>query len=256
MLRKKTILVLPAFVIFLFLFFGVSVEYKFYKKQFSNPIANKPQLWSHRGVGELCPENSICAFEQAIAKGAQGMEVDVFFKSDITSFIVTHDPPQPSTTYPELEDYFKRFRDSTFYWIDLKNITTDNATAIAETMSQLSKKYKLEDKLFIESSNAALLYKLSEKKIKTLYWLQFNRSNTFIQKAKLLLIKYLLVKYDFSGVSTSAFFFDDEFKKAFPKLPVFIFHPKDSTEINLLRRDPNVNVILTDSYFRNQDENN
>lgn len=256
MLTKKSGIVLGFLVIFVLFLFRLFIEYKFKEKTFTNPISPKPQLWSHRGAGEFCAENSICSFEQAVAKGAQGIEIDVYFVPDSCSFVVTHDTPQVSNKYPRLEDYFDRFKDSTFYWIDLKNINTSNANIIAEQLSQLSLQFHLKDKIFVESANAASLEKISKKNIKTLYWLQFNRDHILIQQAKLFLIKYLLVRYKFSGVSTSALYYDSKFKSNFPQIPVFIFHPSDSIQINLLRRDTNVNVILTDSYFLKRDENN
>ena len=39
-------------------------------------------FFGHRGASELCPENTMLAFETAIKMGVQGIELDVLLTND------------------------------------------------------------------------------------------------------------------------------------------------------------------------------
>lgn len=229
------------------------IKYQFSQLHFKTPLKSIHQLWSHRGAGNTYAENSIAAFEEAIQSGAKGIEIDIYFDMRQRKFKVTHDPPEKKI-YPDLEEYFQRFKDSTSYWLDLKNLNEENADAISEVLNQLSQKYDLKNNLFVESSRANLLNILQKQEINCLYWVQFNRTSSVVKELKLLYLKYLIAKYKFSGITTSDYYYDTEFKTNFKQIPVFVFHPTDTNKINVLFNDSNVNVILTDNYFKFEDE--
>ena len=50
-----------------------------------------PLLYAHRGASLKCPENTLPAFERALAAGADVLELDVHPTSDGV-FVVSHDP--------------------------------------------------------------------------------------------------------------------------------------------------------------------
>ncbi|NCB00088.1 MAG: glycerophosphodiester phosphodiesterase [Clostridia bacterium] len=50
----------------------------------------RPRIWAHRGASAEAPENSLAAFERAIAVGADGIELDVQRTAD-GILVVTHD---------------------------------------------------------------------------------------------------------------------------------------------------------------------
>ncbi|MGN6493810.1 MAG: glycerophosphodiester phosphodiesterase [Agriterribacter sp.] len=229
-----------------------TVNTQFAATTFTPALKQRPQLWSHRGLGSKYPENSIQAFAEAIKNNATGIEIDFFFNNKKGTFWVTHDPPENDSSYADLEQYFKRFLDSTFYWIDLKNLDNDNSNFIAQKLSHLSKRYNLSGRVFIESSNAEGLYEIKKRDLKTLYWLQYNRENFIKKELKLLYLKHILLKYKFDGISTSASFYDENFKQNFPAIPLFIFHPESEEKIKELMIDPNVNVVLTDGKYNMQ----
>ncbi|HEY7878686.1 MAG TPA: glycerophosphodiester phosphodiesterase family protein, partial [Gemmatimonadaceae bacterium] len=52
---------------------------------------------AHRGAAALAPENTIAAFERAIADGAEGLELDVHVTADDVP-VVIHDPTVDRTT--------------------------------------------------------------------------------------------------------------------------------------------------------------
>lgn len=55
---------------------------------------NKPRIWAHRGAplgrGELPPENSIAAFQRALANGCDALEFDLHITKD-GEFVIFHD---------------------------------------------------------------------------------------------------------------------------------------------------------------------
>jgi glycerophosphoryl diester phosphodiesterase len=50
----------------------------------------RPRVWAHRGDSAHAPENTLLAFDQARAKGADGIELDVCFDGD-KNVVVFHD---------------------------------------------------------------------------------------------------------------------------------------------------------------------
>ena len=52
-------------------------------------------IWAHRGASGEYPENTLLAFEQAIAQGADGIELDVFQVED--QFYIWHDRYLPAS---------------------------------------------------------------------------------------------------------------------------------------------------------------
>jgi glycerophosphoryl diester phosphodiesterase len=55
------------------------------------------EIWAHRGASKAAPENTVPAFESAIAAGADGIEFDVQLSRD-GQVVVIHDETLPRTT--------------------------------------------------------------------------------------------------------------------------------------------------------------
>jgi glycerophosphoryl diester phosphodiesterase len=55
------------------------------------------EIWAHRGASRVAPENTVPAFERAIAAGADGIEFDVQLSRD-GRVVVIHDEMLPRTT--------------------------------------------------------------------------------------------------------------------------------------------------------------
>ena len=58
---------------------------------------------AHRGASWELPENTLAAFERAIAIGADAIELDVHADA-AGRLVVTHDPPRRGRSYPSLEE--------------------------------------------------------------------------------------------------------------------------------------------------------
>ena len=70
---------------------------------------------AHRGASFDEPENTVPAFERAIAVGADYVEFDVW-----ADFNVTHDRPQPGASYPTLQEVIEVCRDRIGMMVELK----------------------------------------------------------------------------------------------------------------------------------------
>ena len=57
----------------------------------------RPLVFAHRGGAALAPENTIPAFENGLALGADGLELDVHLSRDGVP-VVIHDPTVDRTT--------------------------------------------------------------------------------------------------------------------------------------------------------------
>jgi glycerophosphoryl diester phosphodiesterase len=58
---------------------------------------NRPLVFAHRGGASLAPENTLAAFDQGLALGADGLELDVHLSRDGV-VVVHHDPGLERTT--------------------------------------------------------------------------------------------------------------------------------------------------------------
>lgn len=56
-----------------------------------------PVIQAHRGYSECYPENTMLAFRQAIANGADGVECDLWISAD-GEFVICHDDTLDRTT--------------------------------------------------------------------------------------------------------------------------------------------------------------
>lgn len=209
-------------ILTLFCIYAVVIELLFEQKKSKQTVTT--EYWSHRGRNNAgLPENSIAAFEHVLQYRLKGIEVDVFWDDASKQILVTHDTPQASQQYPLLKDIVASFKDSTSYWIDFKNLTNENVKAVEEAVSQLASTYSLNGKLYLESAHGTVLRKISSPNIRTLYWVQYGRS--FPKRPfKLLYIKSLIVFSKFYGYTSSYSLMDEDFRKQFGGLPLYIFH--------------------------------
>lgn len=241
----KKIARLFLFLIAIVCIYAFVIEWLFQQKK---AITNyTTEYWSHRGNNDAgLPENTIAAFEYALKFGLTGIETDVFWDDARQTFIVTHDAPQPGVVYPTLDELTNRFKDTVQYWIDFKNLDRNNQKKAAAFLYELSEKYGLQNKLFIESSNAVSLSKFRSTSVKKLYWLQYGRKFP-VRPLKLLYLKSLVVFGGFDGYTCAYGLYDDDFKKHFNGLPLYLFHTPSSAMEK--EKSSNIKVQLADADY-------
>lgn len=74
---------------------------------------------AHRGASAELPENTLPAFERAIALGADAIELDVHADAD-GRLVVTHDAPRRRASYPALADALDLMRGRVPAYVELK----------------------------------------------------------------------------------------------------------------------------------------
>jgi hypothetical protein len=237
-------------IIVLFVLCGISITFIHIIFQKKRVITNiTPQVWSHRGVNDKgLEENSIKAFEYALNKGLKGIEVDVFWDEKSEKLLVTHDQPKQNTTYKDLGVIISRFKDSTSYWIDLKNLTCKNQAAIEKVIRAYISAQNKKIDLYIESQNGWALRNFDSPEIKTVFWPQFSRSGLkrFI---KLIYLKSIIAISSFDGLSCSYKFYDKDFMDNFDGFALFIFHLNNNQIQQMARKRSSVYVLLADGDY-------
>src|SRR5256885_1832099 len=112
--------------------------------------STRPLVFAHRGGAALAPENTIEAFDNGLALGADGLELDVHLSRD-GRVVVHHDATLDRTTaltgavaarsaaelaaarVPLLEDVLARYRDARII-IELKVNSPELASGVAEVV--------------------------------------------------------------------------------------------------------------------------
>lgn len=148
----------------------------------------RPVIFAHRGASAHAPENTLAAFELALAQGADAIELDVKLSSD-GQVVVHHDATVDRTTnghgrvkdlplaelrsldagnsfsdqfrgekIPTLDDVFDAVGRRTFINVELTNYTTPG-DHLVETVCMLVKKHKLQKHILFSSFFASNLSK-------------------------------------------------------------------------------------------------
>ena len=111
-------------------------------------------IWAHRGSRLRAPENTIPAFELAIAEGADGIELDVHLTAD-GRLVVRHDP---DVTFPDGSTAL--IRDLTFDQVRGVDVGTEasGATRIPELVEVFELLAPTSLVLNVEVKNGPVLY--------------------------------------------------------------------------------------------------
>lgn len=148
----------------------------------------QPIIFAHRGASAHAPENTLAAFELAMAQGTDGIELDAKLSAD-GSVIVIHDPTVDRTTgqhgqvknmslvdlraldagsffssdfkaekIPLLEEVFESFGKRLFINVELTNYNTPR-DHLVESVCMLVKKFNLQKRVMFSSFYTANLSK-------------------------------------------------------------------------------------------------
>lgn len=149
---------------------------------------SQPVIFAHRGASAHAPENTLAAFELALAQNADAIELDVKLSADGHA-VVIHDPKVDRTTgshgqvkdlsfqrlrsldaggffsekyrgekIPSLEEVFEAVGKRTFINVELTNYSTPR-DSLVETVCMLVKKFGLQKRVLFSSFFASNLSK-------------------------------------------------------------------------------------------------
>ena len=149
---------------------------------------SQPVIFAHRGASAHAPENTLAAFELALAQNADAIELDVKLSADGQA-VVIHDPTVERTTdgsgrvkdlslqqlraldagsfvsekyrgerIPSLEEVFEAVGKRTFINVELTNYNTPR-DSLVETVCMLVKRFGLQKRVLFSSFFASNLSK-------------------------------------------------------------------------------------------------
>lgn len=104
-------------------------------------MIERPIILGHRGDRQSFKDNSLDGIKSAFDKGADGVEIDVFFRPDIGVYLEHRYIHDPAIERPKLEDVLINFAEKGKIQIDIKPPDSNAVKAVAE----LIKKYKVEN---------------------------------------------------------------------------------------------------------------
>lgn len=132
--------------------------------QNSNTLINSNKQWVKAvNTNELLDK---------ISPASSGIECDVYFNDEKNIFEIHHDPEVPAefTLDKLLEEYRKKELQASI-WIDFKNLDDSNAKQSLTVLSDLRSKFKLTNKILVESVRADLLGRFSNSGFYTSYYI-------------------------------------------------------------------------------------
>lgn len=212
----------------------------FYEKQ--------PQkFWSHRGYSLKEKPYSIHDIQHAVSKGFDGIELDLFYSTELNTFLVAHHEPISDTLF--IEDVLDVSRNSIHYWFDLKNLNSQNVDVIIARFLELNISYQLKNQFLVESKNAKNLNKLTEKGIHTCLWLNSPRPQKFIMfHFSKIVNKLTLVLFDFDAISIPYFIYKNKEYQDFYKFNTCTWMGEDMVDLykNDAANNKQLKIILID----------
>lgn len=95
----------------------------------------------HRGDRQRFPDNTLEGIASAFERGADGVEIDVYYQSDRGIYLVHPYLHDRNKEYPNLEEVIKRFGKKGLLQVEVKFLETEGLKVIKD----LVKKYKLKN---------------------------------------------------------------------------------------------------------------
>ena len=213
-------------------------------------LENTPQVWAHKGYHKGITGNTIAAYKKAFEVGARGIELDTHFDTNLGKFVISHDFPyrrhEGKLLY--LDDVFAALGKAGYFWLDFKNLSSDNLEPAAAKMEELLDRYDLRKLVFIESWHKEDISRLSTMGFQTLFWIgPSHEPGSLDHLLELHKIRSIIIRSNFSAVSgnfeTLGRYADDLLND----FPVFLFTVNKQLDIEKISKNPRVKVILTDN---------
>ncbi len=188
----------------------------------NNKLINTGKVWV-KAVNTITRMNEI-------DKQSSGLECDVYFDTEKRIFDVHHD--EDKSIGMNLDDLLKVYSNrglQASIWLDFKNLDRGNANLSFSTLLSLRNKYRLREKVIVESSEAELLKPFSDSGFYTSYYTPF--FNPYLAGDDLLKhwVDSLTQVVNRSSVNAlSGYYFQYPFlHRYFPKYPLLIWSPND-----------------------------
>lgn len=123
------------------------------------------KMWAHRVNDTITLKQKELLFD--------GIETDIYYSCSSNEIFVCHND-EDTINGLTLNMWFDALKEPQkhYYWLDVKNLTYQNADIIAEHILQITHKHKIKNKIFVESYNSPALRKVKRNNIRTLLWVE------------------------------------------------------------------------------------
>lgn len=230
----------------------ILIPYTFIKNQAPVDFLHCKQSLAIHSKGWAKAIDSVIAIENLDPKTG-GFEVDIYFDSTINSFYVYHDSSGISTIRIEhILDIYKNRNLSASIWFDFKNLNGANHDKALAAFVAIRKKYGLQNKMIIESSNIKYLAAYCENGFFTSYYTPFFNPYQLKKNDLKKIIDSIssnLERYPVSALS--GYYFQYPFlKKYFPGYPILTWAAKSNFSMvsfifnYSLQKDDHLKIIL------------
>lgn len=109
---------------------------------------------------------------EKISPASSGIECDVYFNDEKNVFEIHHDPGVATGfTLDKLLEVYRKKELQASIWVDFKNLDDSNAKQALTALSDLRNKFKLTNKILVESGRADLLGTFSDSGFYTSYYI-------------------------------------------------------------------------------------
>lgn len=227
--------------------------------------SNCHKVWAARGLYKTHSEqNSIVSMQRAFAKGALGVEVDLYYDVKMDRFIISHDKPvrdkEGNLKYTEkngelltLEALLQTVGEGHYFWIDYKNLdklsVQESNHAIKRLLSIIPEAI-FRKSLYIEGSNPFRLSMYTDAGFRTILGIHPLRESSLFSS---IVINGYKLGYYFSNITGVALaygsidnpIYGEETEKSLASIPTFLFHvPDDNALLHTLVTKSSVRVFL------------
>ncbi len=131
----------------------------------SDPLYPKQKMWAHRVNDTITLQQKELLFD--------GIETDIYYSSSSNEIFVCHND-EDTINGLTLNMWFDALKEpqNHYYWLDVKNLTYQNADLIAEQILKITQKHNIKNKIFVESYNTYALKKVKRNDFRTLLWVE------------------------------------------------------------------------------------
>ena len=147
--------------------------------------------------------------------GYRGIECDIYYSEEYDDIIVTHDLPYKKPVIP-LEDYFKYLQNSeTILWLDLKEANLGHITKLSAKLKELERRYRFENRYFVESPKKIHQILLSRRGFNTVLWLSSLDSTSVAFYGRNVTNKIAILLGDFIAISLPFEVYNEEVRDTY-----------------------------------------
>jgi len=238
------------------------VDHNLAKRTHDN-VYNEPyKVWATRGLvtdgsdgDPIRVRNSIESISYAFSRGARGTELDVYYDTEMSDFIVSHPRPyeKPNGTLLTLDVLFNAVGGDGYFWVDwkkLRHLDRSQLQAALARLKQITDRPGLMNRVYVEGEAPFSLLAVRQAGFHTIYDCRPLIDSRILSPVIVDVFKAVYYFGDFtvmglqSGTRTEPIY-GPKTHRALRNIPVFLYHVSDDVELlKQLASFSNVRVII------------